>query len=169
MIKLKTILRESVGGKLTYENVMAMTPKDVVEYIGRWDGFNTNGDAIEEMDYLLNNEFPYGFKDVPPEVTLYRFLLIQDGEIVNDGDIGEHYIVDDTFVDAGFFRSIGIWDEWGDDSIVYKLICKTQRSNLNWDAILDARLNFPRENEYTVLLSKRVKVIEREICNKEDY
>lgn len=57
MKKLTDILREVVDQKITYEEVMGMTPTEVVEYVGSWEGFNDIDDAVREMEYLFDSSF----------------------------------------------------------------------------------------------------------------
>lgn len=96
-------------------------------------------------------------------------MALDDGSVVDEDELGKHYVADDSFVDKAFFQSIGLWYNWSEDAVVYKLTCNTDRDNLDWDDILHARMNFPRENEFAIVDTRLVTVVDKERRLKQDY
>jgi hypothetical protein len=130
-------------------------------------GFNNKEDAIEEMEYLLEADFPYGFNNIPQYVILYRVILIEDGEKINEEEIGEHFIADKKMAyTLSFLEKIGVWDNWSDDSKLWLLECKTKRQNIDIDATIGNRLLYPRENEFTLINASSVTIINKKSINK---
>lgn len=149
-----------------FEKFKRMIDRGTTDY----SGFNTKEDAIEELDYLFNTDFPYGFKNIPEIVTLYRVLLInKETNIIKEENVGDHYISVNNEIGRGFLEKIGIWDDWDEDEEKLILLeCKTTKNNIDIDASVGNRLAFPRENEFTVIDGSKVKIIGKKEIKKEE-
>jgi 3-methyladenine DNA glycosylase Tag len=109
--KLKTIIQKIIREELNLIesfDILNNTPKQIIKHVGNdTSGFNNSEEAEEEIENLINMDFPYGFKNIPNEVILYRVLLLKDGESVNEENVGEHFISESNLIDIGFLE-----EEW---------------------------------------------------------
>jgi hypothetical protein len=154
---------------LNEHDILDNSPEDIIKYVGNdTSGFNNKEDAIEELNYLLSADFPSGFKNIPNTVILYRVVLIENGEIINEDKIGEHFVADPNSIDANFLEKIGVMDRWGDESVLWILKCLTSKDNIDIERTIGNRLLYPRENEFTVLNDKTIKVIDKKKINKKN-
>ena len=133
-----------------------------------WSGFNSREDGLEELEYLFTTDFPDGFNNIPEKVILYRLLLIENGEEINEEKLGEHYIALENQIDVGFLEKIGIWDEWDIDlQKLYLLTCETTKDNIDFDGTIGNRLVYPRENEFTLLNDTNIKILNKKEITKD--
>lgn len=157
--KLWDSVRKNSNNTLKEHNILDYSPEEIIKYVGNdTSGFNSRQDAIEELEYLLSADFPDGLKNIPNEVILYRVVLIKSGEIVNEDEVGEHFVADPQFIDRSFLEKIGVMDNWGDESTLWLLKCLTSKDNIDIERTIGNRLLYPRENEFTVFNGKKIKV-----------
>lgn len=158
------VLEENTVNK---NNILSNPPEEIIKYVGNdTSGFNSREDAIEELEYLLNTDFPNGLKNIPNEVILYRVVLIEDGEIINEEEVGEHFISSPEFIDIGFLEKIGVMDSWSEDSRLWLLKCTTNKENVDIERTIGNRLLYPRENEFTIFNNRKIKVIDKKEIKK---
>ena len=141
---------------------------DIINHVGGdISGFNSKEDAIEEIEYLISADFPDGLNNIPDKVILYRVVLIEDGESINEEKVGEHFISYPN-IDRGFLEKIGLWDNWDkDNDKLWLLECETNVDNIDLGRTLGNRLLYPRENEFTLKNEKKIKIInKKEIFKK---
>lgn len=133
----------------------------IMDIYNDWSGFNSREEAIEELDYLLNTDFPHGLNNIPENVTLYRVLALDNNETINEDEIGEHFVAEPQICyTRSFLEKIGIWD-YIDNVNLFILTCKTNKDNINMNTTIGNRLLYPRENEFTIDNPKNVKLISR--------
>ena len=167
MKDLKYLIKEVLDNVNTH--ILSKTPEEIIKYLGNnFYGFNTKQDAIEELEYLINTKFPSGFKDIPNHILLYRLLLVKDNESINEKEIGEHFIAEPNLIDVGFLEKIGVWDYWTQDSKLWLLTCKVNKDNIDFDSTIGHRLIYPRENEFTLLSSTKVTIVNKEVLKKKN-
>jgi hypothetical protein len=153
------------GGGIIINNKKYIAEEIVEEF--DISGFNNKEDAVEEIKYLLEADFPYGFNNIPEYAILYRVVLIEDGEKINEEEIGEHFISDKKMAyTLSFLEKIGVWYNWSDDSKLWLLECKTKKQNIDIEATIGNRLLYPRENEYTLKNNASVTILNKKAINK---
>jgi hypothetical protein len=148
------------------QDLLSKSPSDVFDYYNDYSGFNSKEDAIEELEYLLEADFPYGFKNIPQNIILYRVLLLDNNIPVNEEEVGHHFISLRENIDIGFLEKIGVWDEWSEDSVLWLLECETTKDNLDIEVTIGNRLLYPRENEFTLKNPNKVKITNKSILEK---
>ena len=156
-------------------NLLDKSAEEIVDIIGSWEGFNSKEDAIEEINYSLNGNFPHGLNNIPETVTLYRVLLIYDDYDINEDLVGECFVSDKDNIDRSFLDNIGILSNWSDgscswddlsaDAKLWLLTCETKSYNIDFKATLLNRLTYPRENEFTLKPNSNVKILNKEVLN----
>jgi hypothetical protein len=164
---IRKLIREELNSTKTH--ILSKTPEEIIKYVGNdVSGFNNRQDAIDEIDYLLNAEFPSGFKNIPNRVLLYRVLLLEDNESINEYDVGEHFIAEPNLIDIGFLEKIGVWDSWSDESKLWLLTCEVDKKNIDFERTIGNRLLYPRENEFTLFDKSKIKMVNKKILKKEN-
>ena len=143
--------------------------KDIIDQVGGYGtGFNTDEDAIEEIEYVVSSDFPEGLNNIPTKVILYRVILLEDGKSINEDQVGEHFISDPRHIDRSFLEKIDIWDNWdADNSKLWLLQCETDGDNIDIERTIGNRIQYPRENEFTLKNDKNIRLIKKKILNKE--
>lgn len=168
--KLKDFICKLIKEKFNLINkfdILNQSPEDIIKYVGNdTSGFNYREDAIKELKYLINTDFPSGFKNIPDVVILYRVLLLKDGDSINEDVIGEHFISDPRLIDIYFLRSIGVWHDWSENAELWLLTCETEKNNIDIERTIGNRLLYPRENEFTLYNDKKIKIINKKRINK---
>jgi len=154
---------------ITKFNLLSNSPEEILNYVdGDYSGFNTKEDAIDEIDYLINSDFPNGLKNIPNTVILYRVLLLDDELDLDEQNLGIHF-TSYPKMDRGFLEKIGIWDNWyPDESTLYLLECETNKKNINIEETISNRVSYPREEEFTTYYDAKIKIINKSIIHKED-
>jgi len=148
--------------------ILDKSPGEIIKYVGDdTSGFNSREDAIEEVEYLLEADFPNGFRNFPDKVILYRLLLLDNGESINEDELGEHF-TSESNLDIGFLEKIGIWENWSDDTKLWLLTCETEKRNIDIVRTIGNRLLFPRENEFTLLNSSKINIINKRQVDKKE-
>lgn len=149
-------------------DILSKSPEEIIKYVGGdVAGFNSYDDAVEEIEYVINADFPYGLKNIPDKIILYRFLLLEDEEKINEEEIGEHFTAE-QFIDRGFLEKIGVWDNWSDEAKLWLLTCETDKEYIDLDKTLANRLSYPRENEITLFDNANIKILKRTNIKKTD-
>jgi hypothetical protein len=121
------------------------------------DGFNNYEDALEELEYLLSEPFPDGLIDMPEKVILFRLLEIEEGEEVNIENLGVHFVAyEELHYDEGFINMIGL--SKNSDNNFYIVTIETPSSNIDMKNTIAARLDYPREFEFTLKDDTMVEV-----------
>lgn len=170
--KIKTIIKKLVREKLNLiENfdILNNTPKQIIQQVGNdISGFNSREEAKEEIYILINTDFPYGFKNIPNNVILYRVLLLKDGESIDEENVGEHFISQPNLIDIGFLEKIGVLDNWSEDASLWMLTCQTTKDNINMERTIGNRLVYPRENEFTLHNDSKIKIIDKKELKRKD-
>jgi hypothetical protein len=170
--KAKTIIKKLVREELNLIesfDILNNTPKQIIKHVGNdTSGFNNSEEAEEEIENLINMDFPYGFKNIPNEVILYRVLLLKDGESVNEENVGEHFISESNLIDIGFLEKIGVLDNWSEDARLWLLTCQTSRDNINIERTIGNRLIYPREYEFTLYNNSKIKIIDKKELKRND-
>ena len=170
--KAKTIIKKLVREELNLIesfDILNKSPKQIIKHVGNdTSGFNNSEEAEEEIENLINMDFPYGFKNIPNEVILYRVLLLKDGESVNEENVGEHFISESNLIDIGFLEKIGVLDSWSEDARLWLLTCQTSRDNINIERTIGNRLIYPREYEFTLYNNSKIKIIDKKELRRND-
>ena len=167
MIKLKDILNETIG-----LDILKKTPEEILGMFDYYEGFNSEEDALEYIEWAINTPFPDGFKNIPSEMTLYRVLLIQDGKKINENELGQHYIANPKVISDEWLEDIGIFDEIDYDdpnSELWLLTCKVPSSNFDIESTLSNRLQYPQEEEFTLKSTTGIRVVDKKKLNLQDY
>jgi len=166
--KLKTVIQKIIREELNFD-ILNKSPKQIIQQVGNdTSGFNNSEEAEEEIENLINMNFPYGFKNIPNEVILYRVLLLKDEEIVNEENVGEHFISESNLIDIGFLEKIGVLDNWSEDARLWLLTCQTSRYNINIERTIGNRLIYPREYEFTLYNNSKIKIIDKKELKRND-
>ena len=170
--KTKTIIKKLIREELNLIesfDILNKSPKQIIQQVGNdTSGFNNIEEAEEEIDILINLDFPYGFKNIPNNVILYRVLLLKDGESINEENVGEHFISQPNLIDMGFLEKIGVLDNWSEDTRLWLLTCQTTKDNINIERTIGNRLLYPRENEFTLHNDSKIKIIDKKELKRND-
>lgn len=172
MIKLKDILNETP--EMTDDYLLDGPAEEIVKsFEYGFQGFNTEEEAAEYLDDIRNKRFPDGLANIPPEMTLYRVILIQNGKKMDEEEVGKHFVADkDILYNEEFLNNIGIFEmlDWdSDNGELWLLTCKVQKTNLDLHETIRHRLMYPTEEEFTLKSPKGVRVIDKEQIELLDY
>ena len=111
------------------------------------EGLNSYEDAVYELDYFFDNEYP----KMKGYFKLYRVLQLDDINNLNKEELGDHYLHPDYITrlyEKPWYESIGI--EFNDYEDIYLVEVMTKWEDVNWEQTIHHRLNFPREFEITL-------------------
>ena len=93
---------------------------------------------------------------------------MEDGKSINEDQVGEHFISDPRHIDRSFLEKIDIWDNWdADNSKLWLLQCETDGDNIDIERTIGNRIQYPRENEFTLKNDKNIRLLKKKILNKE--
>jgi hypothetical protein len=156
--RIKSLISKMGGVLLENEHI--------IDKYNDWSGFNTKEDAIDELNYLLSTDFPYGLSNIPDKVTLYRVLIIENNQKINEDEIGEHFVAQpEICYTRSFLEKIDVYDLLNNNTKLYILTCLTSKDNISIDKTIGNRLLYPREEEITVINPKKIKLINKEIIH----
>lgn len=175
MIKLKDILNET--SKITEDDLLKKSSEEIIDsfqkshpfshdYDTAIQGFNNKEEAIEYLDSLKTTSFPDGLANIPSEMTLYRVLLIRRGKVIDEKEIGRHFVADTKIIySEDWLESIGIFDmvDWDDETSqqLWLLVCKVPKSNLDLHQTIENRLRYPDEEEFTLKSPTGIRVVDK--------
>lgn len=163
---IRKLIREELD-LISKFDILNQPPEDIIKHVGNdTSGFNNREDAIEELEYLINADFPTGFKNIPNVVVLYRVLLLEDGDSINEDVVGEHFISEPNLIDVGFLEKIGVWENWSEDAKLWLLTCEVEKNNIDIERTIGNRLLYPRESEFTLYNDKKIKIISKKQIQK---
>ncbi len=111
-------------------------------------GFNFPEDAREELNWLLDTDYPKGYKNMPEQVYLYRLLFLEDGKKLDSNRLGYHWIMNPEIIDKNFIETIRSTSDapWVDPIIIKGLF---NSEDLDWVDTIHHNMNFPSEQEIT--------------------
>jgi hypothetical protein len=123
------------------------------------------GDYYEILDRLNNfctTDFPYGIKNIPDPVTLYRLLNVDSIDDIDKDKLGKYYVgdkemfEDEAFLDSFFYR-------YGEDVKKWFIVTiETSRENLDIQDMLGNRAEYPEEYQVTIRNDRGLKIIDIE-------
>jgi hypothetical protein len=141
-----------------------------LEYANRYYKDETNprgayGDYFEILDRLhefCETDFPYGIKNIPETVTLYRLLNVDNEESINKDKLGLHYVGDkDMFDDYDFVESF--MHRYGEKTKKWFVVkIETEKENIDLGQTLGNRAEYPNEFEISLKDDNNLKIIEIE-------
>lgn len=165
MIKLQDILKENT--EITEYELLTNSSSDIIDSFKlSVQGFNNKEEAAEYLDWLKLTHFPDGLAKIPSEMTLYRVLLIRRGKVIDEKEIGRHFVADTKVIySENWLESIGIFDmvDWDDETSqqLWLLVCKVAKSNLDLHETVKNRLIYPDEQEFTLKSPTGIRVVDK--------
>ncbi len=139
-----------------YNDIYKYTPEQYVSKFG-CEGFNSEEDAIEYLNDILNTDFPLGLKNFPDEAILYRALFVKNPAKVSTKNFGVHYTSDIDVIDNDFLGTIGGDNFDWDETPPYIFKIKMDRNQVDFYYTINNNLIYPHEYEITTK-SKNPKV-----------
>lgn len=160
---IKKLIREAMEKQVlinNYEDIFKYTPEQIVDEFGA-EGFNSEENAIEELAEVLNADFPYGLKNVPEKLILYRVLFLKDPKKYNLKNFGHHYIASKMLIDGDFLLRMGGENFDWDETPPYVFKVEIDRNEIDFSHTISNNLNHPREFEITTKSANpQIKVLE---------
>ena len=139
-------------------------------YLDGLQGLYTYDDIDERLEEFVDADFPYGLNNIPEPLILYRLLNVDSIEDINKNKLGVHFVGDkDMFDDEDFLYSASILS--GNDEIKnwYLVSIETNEDNLDIDATLGNRAEYPYEYEFTIKNDNNLKIIDIQEINNDRY
>lgn len=129
------------------EHNVTITDGEKQELVSQAQGFNSQEDAEKELNDILNTDYPYGYKNIPDEMTLYRIIFIGDESGINEDELGRHWVMDKDLIDNDFIKKIReTSDAVGEPHIIKGIF---DAKGVDWKETLHNNMQFPREYEVT--------------------
>jgi hypothetical protein len=130
------------------------------------------GDYDEILDRLndfCTTDFPYGLKNIPTKVVLYRLLNVDDINNINKNELGKSYVGDKKmFEDEDFLESFLF--RYGEDMKKWFIVTiETTRNNIDFEHSMGNRAEYPAEFEITIKNDKDLKILNIEEFKNTDY
>lgn len=111
-------------------------------------GFNSDAEAREELDILLDTDYPIGYRNMPDQLELYRIVFLNDNPLDVDY-LGDHWLMSKELIgDSEFIDKISENSGAQGDPIV--IVGKFITEDVNWATTLHNNMAYPREYEVTV-------------------
>ena len=120
-------------------------------------------------DGIINKPFPVGLRDIPDNPILFRVLLLQIPDSVDDIDdyvntisgnnLGQHYIADDD-VDDDWLRDIGVYDRKESDDEVIMFKVKANKEDIDIQQTIRYRRSDPNEKEIQLKRNSSVEILD---------
>lgn len=119
-------------------------------------------EILDRLDDFCKTEFPYGIKDIPDTVTLYRLLNVENEESINKDNLGLHYVGDkDMFEDHDFVESF--MHRYGEETKKWFIVeVETKKENIDLEQTLGNRAEYPSEFEFTIKDDANLKITDIE-------
>ena len=111
------------------------------------NGFNTKEDARDELDYLLDTDYPGGYRNMPDHIKLYRIIFLDEESYIDEDKLGQHWIMNSDLIDDMFIKKIKETSGSGGDPIIIQGTFITK--DIDWKETLNNNMEFPREFEVT--------------------
>lgn len=106
-------------------------------------------DAREELSYLLS-----WVKNLPPFMTLYRIVLVDDESDIDVDELGSHYSLDKKNLTSSHSYA----DGYGEKKFLVKVKAKKEMVDIN--QTLANNILYPNEKEITLMnRGKGVKIL----------
>lgn len=123
------------------------------------------GDYYEVLDRLndfCNTDFPYGIKNIPDTITLYRLLNVENIDKINKTKLGKHFVGDKKmFEDEDFLDSF--LHRYGEETKRWFIVSiETKSDNINISSTLGNRAEYPDEYEITIYNDDDLNIIDIE-------
>ena len=117
-------------------------------------GFNSYQDAEEYLDWFFDM-----FENLPEPLTLFRILKIEkDG--IDTKNLGQHYTDKIENFTHSFLENIG-FSIWEYENSKFKIVeVQVKKKNLDLYQTISNRLNYPYEDEFTLNIKYKPKVID---------
>lgn len=115
--------------------------------------------SINNINDFFNLSFPYGIKNLPKTVTLYRIFGIPNDDYKIDYDnFGYSYISDPTIINDDFLLSIGFNDDEINSYDFITIEINTPSDNIDMKSTIKNRIQRPDEQEFTIKNSKNIEI-----------
>lgn len=130
--------------KMEYSNLneSIITDDERESILSSPDGFNSREDAEEHLDYFIEHELG----DMKGTIRLFRVVFIEDGQTINENDLGRHwthYELDDDDIDT-IRRTM---DSQGEP---YIIVADFNKSDVDIFYTLKTQILYPHENEFHI-------------------
>lgn len=170
---LKEFLNENYNFNThRYNSFSELTEKDLYEIgkwglendfstSGAWDDANTLEEATENIvngfKNLLKDDFPDGFNGIPKIVTLYRMVVLNSPNDIDNANLGYSWFTNPNRINDPYFKQQLLHLQ---EKNVYLIIGQTDENNIDIPRSLFQRDMVWIENEIVVKNDKKVKFIE---------
>lgn len=128
-------------------------------------GFN---DIEERNEWLLdrvNSIYPWGYKNIPNKLKLYRIVKLDNPKQLNMNKVGKHYVNDkDLLTDDEFIQSIGL--STNDKDKFYIIEVEANKNDIDVLTTMVQNILNPQEEEWYLKSNPKVVGIEKLIKNK---
>lgn len=131
-----------------YQDLFKYMPKQLVNEYG-YEGFNSEEDAEEYLKNIINTDFPYGYKNIPKKLKVYRVIYSDSIDTINKKELGQHYIPNRKLIDSSFLESIGGDNFDEEETPPYLVELLLDRNDINFEYTFSNNLRYPSEWEIT--------------------
>lgn len=104
-------------------------------------------------------KYPDGFKNIPNQIHLFRYLLVKDESEIKKHQLGIHYVTDKDIIDYEFLDSINAMpvNEMPQKGFIVEI--ETTKDQIDIDGTIESNLYFPDENEITLKDNSKYKIV----------
>lgn len=129
-------------------------------------------DDKEELEAKLityiNTDFPYGLKNIPDKIVLYRLLSFSDDSPINKKKLGKHFVGDYTLLEnKEFHHSINTYRNTYNLKH-YIVSIETDINNIDIETTIALKVIYMNEYEYTIKDDTNLKILNIVPLNDED-
>lgn len=146
---------------MTLEKILLEANAPSIELIEDPYSFEDLSEAEDLIEYLMNLEYPEGWKDIPNIMNIFRIVHVDNiEEVRNNNDLGHHWVTDiNVFDDEGIINDIFLdFDEEYDPNKLYIIKGETTKSNIVWSETVEKNLLYPEEKEIYIEKPEQIKI-----------
>lgn len=122
----------------------------------------TSEETIQNCLDKTRSKYPRGFKSIPSQIHLFRYLSVNDESKIKQHQLGIHYVTSKSLIDLDFLDSINAIrvNEMPDVGFIVEI--ETTKDQIDVNGTIESNLYFPDENEITLKENAKYKIIEIE-------
>jgi hypothetical protein len=126
----------------------------IEEYIDK-EGYDDDISMSDEELVEHLSEHVENIKRLPDPMILYRIVSSETKKDIDINKVGQHYTLDEIFMDERFLNDIGI----DDDLPMWVMQCEVKKSDIDINHTLATNIKYPNENEISIYKNSKVNII----------
>ena len=134
-----------------------ITKKDIKDIVLTLTDLEPGLDADDCVDgcyWRLKNNYPYGLKNIPNILRLFRYLEVKHEYKINKENLGISYVADKKLITPDFINSIFAKGYYG-----FIVEVETTKDQIDINGTIESNAEYPDECEITLKENAKLKII----------